>query len=74
MLSPDMSKIRYESIQDRQLTNRQEERFANDGSDFKKEIIEKLKQQKGDFAKALKKLDNFNYKKDEDKTKLGDIE
>jgi hypothetical protein len=32
-----------------------------------------LKQQKGDFAKALKKLDSIHLKKDEDKQKLGTL-
>lgn len=44
-----------------------------DQANFKKEIIDKLKQQKGDFAKAIKRLDNFSYKKDEEKERVSNL-
>jgi len=34
-------------------------------SNFKKEIIDKLRQQKGDFTKAIKRLDIVSHKKEE---------
>lgn len=49
--------------EEKDLSLIKEEAINEEKTNFKKEIIDKLKQQKGDFAKALKKLDS-HLKKD----------
>ena len=43
------------------------EQLEREQNNFKKEVFDKLKQQKGDVAKAIKKIDNFSSNKEEQK-------
>lgn len=40
---------------------------------FKKDILDKLKQQRVDFNKAIKRLDNVTNRKEEDVSKFGEL-
>lgn len=41
---------------------------------FKKDIMDKLKQQRIDFNKAIKRLDNVTIRKEEDVSKFTELE
>jgi hypothetical protein len=66
---PEHKQKEKEKEEEINISNREDEK--DEASQFKKEIIEKLKQQKGDFNKALKKLDTITIKKEDDKIRMG---